>query len=1094
MSKRRSIQILLEELEVRAVPTAVCNANSTYQGECNYFNNLIPSSDYTVQAVKSGKWSDPTVWSTGKAPATGAVVYIPQGETVTVDGQEAGALRAVVVNGDLTFAPSTTTSLTVDTLLVGTEINGVPVGELDVGTPSAPVTGSATLTFANDAALATGIFSGDYNLLERGLVSMGTVNLVGSQVTPYVNTTGIAANTTTLVLSSTPTGWQAGDTLLIPGTSATANQDEQIAIASVSGNTVTLAHATAYSHSSPSGVVQVADEARHVVLQSQTPGPQTGGHVMFMHQDAETVQYVALLGLGRTDKSQPLANGSSTGGPGANQVGRYALHFHRDYWPSINGSDAPVLVKGCFEEGSPGWGYDNHSSNVDFEYNVAYDNFGAGFATEAGNEIGTFNGNLAVRTIGVPNGDQYVVLDSRQSINDFGFNGAGYWFQGPGCAITNDIATDNQVGFDYFNLGLVEGALGTCQFWSANTANPSGYTAMFGTLCPVDSVEVPSFSGDVVSEATLGVRIDWQMDPSMPVPQGAQTYLNNLAEWDITTGINNGYSGRITVENCNLTGGGSGTGILNNGGGYSNAVSVTNTNVSGFAVGEVMPTRAQNVTTGGTWNNTLDFEIQPQAEMLVSNSLDQFTSTTISVGTPYQLDAIPPINIQPGGDYNGPNNYFVPWQILLPTGQQLYYANQAPNYVPFPTATAGIPGAFDGLTNQQLWNTYGLAMEGALAPSNATSQYGGLVGTPNPQSTYYRLYSPLYTPNATYTLQYVVETNGVSANSVTTDPTQATLQPGWNAITRTINGHPFTFLVNYTAPPVATQFVLSGLPNPVLTSLPANFTVSATDGSGTVVTTYTGTVSFTSSDPQAVLPAPYTFTSADKGVHTFQITFNTVGTQSVTASDGTISGTASTTVKQKPAGNVLLKDTFTDANGTLLQNHTMDTGPGWQVLSGNWQIQNNAVEQTTQDFVYDKAVSDAGTSNATVSAQFSTSVVGGNTGQFGLVVRATDNYDYLAVVVSDGQLSLVEDTGGTPGYDIVTLAGPVAVSVSTSQPNNFKAVVSGTTVTVYWGGTQVLQYTSATFNQTATKFGLLSYNAANWPVVTMDNFEVDINS
>jgi hypothetical protein len=36
-----------------------------------------------------------------------------------------------------------------------------------------------------------------------------------------------------------------------------------------------------------------------------------------------------------------------------------------------------------------------------------------------------------------------------------------------------------------------------------------------------------------------------------------------------------------------------------------------------------------------------------------------------------------------------------------------------------------------------------------------------------------------------------------------------------------------------------------------------------------VVTGYTGTVRFTSSDNRASLPANYTFKAADKGVHTF---------------------------------------------------------------------------------------------------------------------------------------------------------------------------------------------------------------------------------
>jgi parallel beta-helix repeat protein len=65
----------------------------------------------------------------------------------------------------------------------------------------------------------------------------------------------------------------------------------------------------------------------------------------------------------------------------------------------------------------------------------------------------------------------------------------------------------------------------------------------------------------------------------------------------------------------------------------------------------------------------------------------------------------------------------------------------------------------------------------------------------------------------------------------------------------------------------------------------ASFTVVALDDSGRVVTDYAGTVHLASSDPQAVLPADYTFTAADAGSHTFSVTFNTAGTQTVDVSD-----------------------------------------------------------------------------------------------------------------------------------------------------------------------------------------------------------------
>jgi hypothetical protein len=59
-------------------------------------------------------------------------------------------------------------------------------------------------------------------------------------------------------------------------------------------------------------------------------------------------------------------------------------------------------------------------------------------------------------------------------------------------------------------------------------------------------------------------------------------------------------------------------------------------------------------------------------------------------------------------------------------------------------------------------------------------------------------------------------------------------------------------------------------------------TVTALDPFGNVATGYSGTVHFTNSDPKALLPAD---TALTPGTGTFQITLETAGTQSITATD-----------------------------------------------------------------------------------------------------------------------------------------------------------------------------------------------------------------
>jgi hypothetical protein len=124
-----------------------------------------------------------------------------------------------------------------------------------------------------------------------------------------------------------------------------------------------------------------------------------------------------------------------------------------------------------------------------------------------------------------------------------------------------------------------------------------------------------------------------------------------------------------------------------------------------------------------------------------------------------------------------------------------------------------------------------------------------------------------------------------------------------------------------------THFVLSA-PASAQAGQPFSFTVTAKDSMGNTVTGYVGTVHFTSSDGAAVLPADSTLTG---GVGTFSATFNTAGTQALTAADNTYSiipGVAAVTVT--PAPNVFVVTSTADGDP--------NTTPGtlrWAVAQAN---------------------------------------------------------------------------------------------------------------------------------------------------------------
>jgi len=101
-------------------------------------------------------------------------------------------------------------------------------------------------------------------------------------------------------------------------------------------------------------------------------------------------------------------------------------------------------------------------------------------------------------------------------------------------------------------------------------------------------------------------------------------------------------------------------------------------------------------------------------------------------------------------------------------------------------------------------------------------------------------------------------------------------------VANVINNSPDNIYGSYT---LVDCLQVAGFPSPGTAGVAGAFTVTARDNAGKTMTGYTGTVHFTSSDPQAVLPADYTFTSTDQGVHTFSATLKTAGTQSIAVTD-----------------------------------------------------------------------------------------------------------------------------------------------------------------------------------------------------------------
>lgn len=96
-------------------------------------------------------------------------------------------------------------------------------------------------------------------------------------------------------------------------------------------------------------------------------------------------------------------------------------------------------------------------------------------------------------------------------------------------------------------------------------------------------------------------------------------------------------------------------------------------------------------------------------------------------------------------------------------------------------------------------------------------------------------------------------------------------------------------------PAVATHFSVNSATAAPIAGTPFNVTVTALGNSGSVVTSYSGKVTFSSTDPQAVLPPANS--ALPNGTGTFAVTFKTAIGQTITVTDaaGSLTGTSNPT-------------------------------------------------------------------------------------------------------------------------------------------------------------------------------------------------------
>jgi hypothetical protein len=521
-----------------------------------------------------------------------------------------------------------------------------------------------------------------------------------------------------------------GDSIVIGGTLQNAQQDEVRTVLGISGRTITVAP-LAFNHLTPSTTmpVYVAHLTRNAVIESETTVADRRGHVMFMHSRDVAIENAGFYRLGRTDKLQPIndpvvdSNWNLQPGTGTNPRARYPVHFHRN---GLVYDGNPSVIRGSAVVDSPGWGFVNHSSYVDMIDNVAFDVDGAAFATEVGDEIGSFRGNIAIRMIG--SGE---TTDSRVVIQDFGHQGDGFWFQGGGVSVTDNIAIGaTGSGFMFYALGLEEGGV-TKEFLTANLVNPS--IADGAPTIPVSFVPIRQFEHNVASASEIGLTVRYHLRDA---PHTARGTFENSTFWNNELGIELLYTHNTVLKNLTVvdaSGTQPHTGIGYNA--VTKSIVYQDLTVKGYIWGIDVAPQGDSIVSGGYFDNrhniVIRTPISPNRSVTITGPI------TFVVWNPNLPHADEQTDVSMKADFAQDNkstaSAFHRNTVTLNYGpfvnRRAYFGVQHPLAIPFPTLLPELSPLHVGLTSLQL-QALGKTISGELAPLTAVavSRIDGLVG------------------------------------------------------------------------------------------------------------------------------------------------------------------------------------------------------------------------------------------------------------------------------------------------------------------------------------------------------------------------------
>jgi hypothetical protein len=380
---------------------------------------------------------------------------------------------------------------------------------------------------------------------------------------------------------------------------------------------------------------------------------------------------------------------------------------------------------------------------------------GAGIATVFGNEsFNVFDHNFVVDITG--NGPS-IRADSRAGKNDFGFEGSGFWFAGPNNYFRNNVtADDTDYGITIFNKA---GRVTVPSHPGADTSIAGQGTTIDMSATPLLQFDNNEVYGDTSSAMTLwfiGARFQstvhnigasvikdfhvWHQSlygvfgyPTNNVVfdhmvvRGDQNIAAHGGDLSQALFFSDYLTGNLVVQNADIQGEHYGIGISAKVGDTvdTGQTPITTTIKNSYFANYI------DIMVGSMWATTGGKSAQSPRVTILDN--DKFDHLSVPVpanaGSPMLAVMMNYGASQMNGNVIQSDTVLAyNYNQIAGLNYQIYYNEQAANFVvPLsvtPTASnGGLVGApVAGLTNAQTWAQYGIAIAGAVAPTNATTR------------------------------------------------------------------------------------------------------------------------------------------------------------------------------------------------------------------------------------------------------------------------------------------------------------------------------------------------------------------------------------